>query len=110
MPRGPFVQNQFGATAGGPIIKNKLFIFGDYQGTRIADSGGSVPELGYSGFTTIPTAAMKKGDFSSELGGVIATDPISGSSHQSGRDLRSHSRPYTTPAARRFRALRSPET
>jgi len=61
---GPFVQNQFGATAGGPIRKNKLFMFGDYQGTRIADSGGSVPNLGYSGYTTIPTAAMKNGDFS----------------------------------------------
>ncbi|HXB73910.1 MAG TPA: TonB-dependent receptor [Candidatus Acidoferrales bacterium] len=82
--RGPFVQNQFGATAGGAIIKNKLFMFGDYQGTRIADSGGSVPNLGYSGFTTVPTAAMKKGDFSSELGGVIGTDPISGSSINQG--------------------------
>ncbi len=67
-PRGPFVQNQFGATAGGPILKNRLFIFGDYQGTRIADSGGSVPSLGYSGYTTIPTPAMKNGDFSSLLG------------------------------------------
>jgi len=80
VPRGPFVQNQFGATAGGPIKRNKLFIFGDYQGTRIADSGGSVPNLGYSGFTTIATAAMKRGDFSSELGPVIGTDSITGSS------------------------------
>ena len=66
--RGPFRQNQFGATAGGPIRKNKLFIFGDYQGTRIADSGGSVPNLGYSGYTTVPTAAMKGGNFASLLG------------------------------------------
>lgn len=78
VPRGPFVGNQFGAAAGGPILKNKLFIFGDYQGTRIADSGGAVQNLGYSGFTTIPTAAMKTGNFSSELGGVIGTDPVTG--------------------------------
>jgi len=84
VPRGPFVQNQFGATAGGAIIKNKLFMFGDYQGTRIADSGGSVPNLGYSGFATVPTAPMRKGDFSSELGGAIATDPVSGSSINQG--------------------------
>ncbi len=35
-PRNPFKQNQFGAAVGTPIIKNKLFMFGDYQGTRIA--------------------------------------------------------------------------
>ena len=33
--RGEFRQNQFGFTAGGPIKRNKTFIFGDYQGTRI---------------------------------------------------------------------------
>jgi hypothetical protein len=32
--RGAFDQNQFGGTFGGPIRKNKLFFFGDYQGTR----------------------------------------------------------------------------
>ena len=77
-PRGPFNQNQFGATLGAPIIKNKLFIFGDYQGTRIADSGGSVPSLGYSGFTTVPTAAMKAGNFSSLLGGTYTGTDVNG--------------------------------
>lgn len=78
-PRGPFRQNQFGATAGGPIRKNKLFIFGDYQGTRIGDSGGSYPNLGYSGYTTVPTAAMKTGDFSSLLGPSYTGTDVNGS-------------------------------
>lgn len=73
--RGPFTQNQFGATGGGPIMKNKLFMFGDYQGTRIADSGGAVQNLGYAGFYTIPTGPMRSGDFSSELSQVMGTDP-----------------------------------
>ncbi len=76
--RGPFVQNQFGATGGGPIRKNKLFMFGDYQGTRIADSGGSVPNLGYSGYTTIPTAAIKSGNFSSLLGPSYTGTDVNG--------------------------------
>jgi hypothetical protein len=32
--RGTFIQNQFGGTAGGPIQRNKIFFFSDYQGTR----------------------------------------------------------------------------
>jgi Carboxypeptidase regulatory-like domain len=32
--RPAYIQNQFGATLGGPIPRNKLFYFGDYQGTR----------------------------------------------------------------------------
>lgn len=34
LPRGELKQNQFGATAGGPVIKDKLFFFTSYQGTR----------------------------------------------------------------------------
>jgi len=32
--RGAFIQNQFGGTVGGPIQRNKIFFFSDYQGTR----------------------------------------------------------------------------
>ncbi len=48
--------NEFGATLGGPIVKNKLFIFGDYQGQR--------SHVGSSGLTRIPTMLERMGDLS----------------------------------------------
>jgi hypothetical protein len=88
-PRNKLEQNQFGVTAGAPIVKNRLFIFGDYQGTLTSGSGANgegagyisggsfTAGLGYSGLATIPTAAMKKGDFSSILGAVgTGTDSL----------------------------------
>lgn len=74
--RAPFKQNQFGGAIGAPIIKNKLFVFGDYQGTRIATAGGVIQNLGYGGLTTIPTQQMINGDFSNLLGPVIGTDAL----------------------------------
>lgn len=50
-------QNEFGVTIGGPIIKNKLFFFGNYDGYRF-DS--ATPP----GYQSIPTAAERAGDFS----------------------------------------------
>ena len=47
--KGILRQNQFGVSAGGPIIKNKVFIFGDYEGLRRVQgtvSTGTVPTLG----------------------------------------------------------------
>jgi hypothetical protein len=58
LPRSPFHQNQFGGTLGGPIIHNRVFFFGDYQGTRQSSVSGSSIE-------NIPSLAFRTGDFSS---------------------------------------------
>ncbi len=50
-------QNQFGGSIGAPIIKDKLFIFANYQGTRASEATET-----NSSYT--PTAAMLRGDFS----------------------------------------------
>ena len=56
----PFKRNQFGGAVGLPILKDRLFIFGDYQGER-SDQPLN-PE-----FSTVPTAKMRTGDFSELL-------------------------------------------
>ena len=64
--RGAFIQNQFGGTLGGPIRRNKLFFFADYQGTRqrqgvdtglipvpsLQDRSGNLSDLANSFYTT----------------------------------------------------------
>jgi Carboxypeptidase regulatory-like domain/TonB dependent receptor len=42
IPRPFLNRNAFGGTIGGPIIKDKLFFFGSYQGVRIADAESSI--------------------------------------------------------------------
>jgi hypothetical protein len=74
--RGAFKQNQFGAAAGGPIKRDRTFVFADYQGTRIRSTGGTVPGLGFTETMTIPRPEFKNGDFSSILGNVIGSDPL----------------------------------
>jgi hypothetical protein len=60
-PRGQFRRNQFGVSAGGPIIKDKTFIFGDYEGLRQAkgiSGGGSVPSDAARGGTFFYSGAV----------------------------------------------------
>lgn len=60
-------QNQFGATFGGPIVKNRTFFFGDYSGQRIRTGGTS--------FALVPTQAQLQGDFSAP-GDPLIYDPL----------------------------------
>jgi hypothetical protein len=57
-----------GLTLGGPIVKSKLFFFGDYQ--RTLDNNGYVTR------TTVPTLAMRNGDFSASTSKIY--DPTTG--------------------------------
>lgn len=52
-------QNQFGATLGFPIFKNKVFFFGDLEANRII--------FGEQGIYTVPTALMRTGNFTELL-------------------------------------------
>jgi len=66
----PYKQNQFGFTLGGPIVKNKLFFFGDYEGLRIRQA---LPQL-----STVPTPAEVSGDFSAFLPPVLDSSTATG--------------------------------
>ena len=69
VPKAPYKQNQFGVTIGGPLVKDKVFFFGDYEGTRIHSANTDI--------VTVPSAAETTGDFSDILGATASgTDAL----------------------------------
>src|SRR3982074_870222 len=60
----PFKRNQFGGSAGGPIQKGRMFIFGDYEGLR--------QSLGVTTVDPVPPAAARAGNLST---GSVTVDP-----------------------------------
>ena len=67
----PFRWNQFGATLGGPIIKNRTFFFFSWESFR--------QRKGITRTGTVPSQAWLNGDFSSLLPGKEIIDPATGS-------------------------------
>ncbi len=64
------IKNQFGGTFGGPVIRNRTFFFGDYQGQY--QRLGRTPVI-----QTVPTEAFRNGDFSALPAASIIWDPAS---------------------------------
>ncbi len=66
-PPPPFHRNQFGFAAGGPILKNRLFFFGNYEGLRQVRT--------HQGRAFAPSAQMFQGNFSELLPNAVIYDP-----------------------------------
>jgi len=80
IPRAPLRWNMFGGTLGGPILKNKLFFFVDYQGQRFDH-----PPAG--SFVSVYTPAEQAGDFSALLSAstpIQLYNPCQGTTGQNG--------------------------
>ncbi len=82
--RQPYHQNQFGATLGGPILKDRTFFFIDYEGFRVIQA---LPQL-----SLVPTPAEIGGDFSSFLTSTpaMAVDMNGNVTNQVARDCSGH--------------------
>ena len=69
------ILNQFGVNLGGPIIKNKLFFFGDWERYRLVQDINST--------VSVPPMAIRNGDFSSV--NTIIYNPTTGNPNGTGR-------------------------
>ena len=74
-PKGDWQYNQYGGTMGGPIVHNKLFYFGSYEGTRDQQS--------LTRTLSVPTAALRRGDLSASPTPIY--DPFTGNPNGSAR-------------------------
>jgi hypothetical protein len=65
VPRSPLVRNQFGASLGGPIVKNRLFLFGNWE--RRIDASAT-PQT-----ATVPSATLRQGELLAQVSNGSST-------------------------------------
>ena len=100
-PIPPFKRNQFGATVGGPIMRNKLFFLGNYEGLRERKA------LTLTG--TLPPSNYRTGDFSFLLPRQIR-DPLSGQPFANNRIPESRIHPVSRRVLNEFYPLPNRQT
>ena len=101
LKKGKYLSNQFGLTAGGPIVSGKTFFFADYEGSLIKQARTWV--------TTVPTAAQRSSgftDFSDLIACRAATSAPTSSAAPSSAARSSIRRPPAS--SRSARSIRSP--
>ena len=75
-PKPTFVRNEFGGAVGGPIIREKSFFFGSYQGRILRQANTQT--------NSVPVDAWRRGDFAG-VQGLNLFDPATGSRDGAGR-------------------------
>lgn len=68
-PKPNFIRNEFGGTVGGPVVRDRTFFFGAYQGRYLRQASTQV--------TTVPIEAWRRGDFGG-VPGLTVYDPATG--------------------------------
>ena len=97
------VQNQFGGTFGGPIKRDKLFFFGDYEGLRHIDHSIQT--------AVVPTAAEAQGIFTDAKGNPIPLqNPITGTRYPNGVIPASDQSPFAAKVLSILQADAKPNT
>ena len=76
VPKPGFIRNEFGASVGGPIKKDKTFYFGSYQGRRLVQSSYTT--------NSVPVSSWLAGDFST-VPSLRLFDPATGNTDGTGR-------------------------